>query len=143
MLPAVLVFLAAGCATSGPPLVPVSGQVWLDKKPLALKTIRFVPEPGTPGLGAGATTDADGKYTLIAVRPGATKDVLGVAPGAYRVVVTEPIFPIETATVQGGDGPAPAIGLPDPRKRRVVPHTPKRTRHHFVCACPNRAVSWI
>lgn len=125
--------LCAGCGDGGPPVVPVKGRVTLDGKPLALKSVRFVPQAGTAGLGSGANTAADGSYTLIAVRPGATRDVLGAAPGSYRVVVTEPMFPIESVKAEPeGDVPAPAIGLPEPaaRKRPVIPPvytTPEHT----------------
>jgi hypothetical protein len=116
-----LMLLAAGCGDSGPALVAVSGKVTLDKQPLAHKTIRFVPEEGTPGDGAGATTGADGGYSLIAVRPGTMKDVKGVPPGKYRVVVTEPILPIETPQPAGAES-APAADGPDrkrPRRSKV------------------------
>jgi len=43
----------------------VQGRVTIDGKPLAGKTVKFVPEPGTPGQGAGATTNAEGEYTLL------------------------------------------------------------------------------
>jgi hypothetical protein len=119
--------LAAGCGDDGPKLVQVSGTVTVDGEPLARKTVRFYPEPGTPGQGAGASTGEDGKFTLIAVRPGATRDVSGVPPGTYRVVVTEPMFPIEAPLPEApADGsPAPAIGPPTPtRKKPAGPGIP-------------------
>ncbi len=120
--PALLLLAAAGCGPSGPPLAAVSGRVTLDGKPLAFKTVRFVPEAGVPGQGAGATTAADGGFALIAVRPGAVTDTPGTPPGAYRVVVTEPMFPIDAPPAADGDAPAPAIGAPGtgPRKRPAV-----------------------
>ena len=120
----ILAVVAAGCGNGGPALAPVRGRVTLDGRPLAFKSVRFHPEQGTPGAGAGANTDADGNYTLLAVRPGATRDVTGVPPGSYRVVVTEPAFPIAAAQPEGPAGePAPATGLPDPRPRArpVIP----------------------
>lgn len=113
---------AVGCS-GGPRLVPVTGTVTLDDKPLAFKNVRFVPEPGTPGTGAGGNTDANGAYSLLAVQPGATTDTAGVMPGAYKVVVAEPMFPIEAPLPEAtGDGPAPAIGLPTarPKKQQVA-----------------------
>ncbi|MGL4555710.1 MAG: hypothetical protein ACRC33_31470 [Gemmataceae bacterium] len=102
-----------GCGDGGPRLVPVSGRVTLDGKALAGKTLKFVPEPKVPGLGAGASTDADGKYTLLAIRPGATTDVKGVPPGEYKVTVNEPMFPIDLAVQDSGSTePTPAVGLP-------------------------------
>jgi hypothetical protein len=112
-----MMFLCTGCGTDGPPLVPVRGMVTLDGQPVAGKSIRFFPEPGTPGVGAGANTGIDGKYELIAVRPGAVRDVKGVPPGIYKVTISEPIFLIEfDAPEQTGEGPAPAIGLPEVRR---------------------------
>lgn len=119
VVPRLLILAVLGCGDGGPPLVPVHGRLTLDGQPLPFKTVRFVPEPGTPGTGAGATTRADGTFTLLAVRPGATSDVKGVPPGWYRVVVTEPLFPIEPPPATAADGmPAPAIGLPDLRVRK-------------------------
>jgi hypothetical protein len=119
-----LLLLAAGCGDGGPTLVPVHGRVTLDGKPLAGKSVRFHPDPGTPGSGAGANTDADGNYTLLAIRPGATRDMPGVPAGAYRVVVTEPMFPIDLPVQKADDPePVPAIGRPAdiPRKRQAIP----------------------
>lgn len=114
-----LLAAAAGGCGDGQRLVPVQGAVTLDGKPLAFKNVRFVPEPGTPGAGAGANTDANGAYTLLAVQPGATRDTPGVPPGVYKVVVAEPIMPIEEPLPQAtGNEPAPAIGVPEARPKR-------------------------
>jgi hypothetical protein len=110
-----------GCGDGGPTLVPVHGRVTLDGKPLVGK---FVPDPGTPGHGAGANTDQGGNYTLLAVRPGATRDMPGTPAGAYRVVVTEPMFPIDLPVQKADDpAPVPAIGPPTeaPKKKQVIP----------------------
>ena len=110
-----------GCGEDGPKLVAVAGRVTLEEKAVAFKSVRFIPEPGTPGAGAGANTDADGKYTLLAVRPGATKDTPGVPAGKYRVVVMEPVIPIDSAPpVALEDGTTAAIGLPSTRARPRV-----------------------
>lgn len=113
---AILLLATGGCRKDdGPPLVRVYGRVTLDGQPLGLKTLRFIPEPGTIGSGGGATTAQDGSYALIAVRPGATADVPGIPPGSYRVVVSEPMFPIQQPPPQAPDGfPAPAVGPLDP-----------------------------
>lgn len=114
----VVAFLAGCGADNGPPLVPVSGVLTLDGRPLASKTVHFIPEDGTPGVGAGATTNSEGRYTLIAARPGAVVDTMGVPPGNYRVIVVEPMFPIDLPAAQSeSDEPAAATGLPDMRKR--------------------------
>ncbi|MCE9561927.1 MAG: carboxypeptidase-like regulatory domain-containing protein [Planctomycetes bacterium] len=122
LVPLVLAVCAAGCGDA-PSLVPVRGTVTLDGKPLVYKNIRFLPEPGTPGIGAGANTDANGTYTLLAVRPGAVQDTPGVPPGAYKVVVGDPLIPIEEPVPEAtGPEPAPAIGLSTsrPKKKQVL-----------------------
>jgi hypothetical protein len=91
--------------------------------------VQFEPLPGTPGLGAGANTDRDGNYDLIAIRGGTVRDMMGVPAGNYKVTVGEPMFPIEMdLPVQGesGNEPEVAIGLPeDPaprqKKRSAIP----------------------
>ena len=111
---------ATGCGDDGDPLVAVTGTITLDDQPLAWKSVRFFPEHGTPGQGAGASTDKDGAYTLLAVRPGATQDISGVPAGTYRVVVTEPLFPIDVPLPEEpADGTAaPAIAPSAPRTKR-------------------------
>ncbi len=133
---AILLAAVAGCARndgSGPALVPVQGRVTLDGKPLAFKSIRFVPDQGTPGAGAGAVTKEDGSYSLLAMRPGATQDVSGVAPGWYLVAVTEPMFPPKAKEAQGAPT-EPAVLIPvgddTERKPSVIPvryKTPETT----------------
>jgi hypothetical protein len=85
-VPLAVVVLAAGfagCSGGGgrePTLVPVSGTVTLDGKPLAGASVSFVPQAGTEGAGAFGTTDAEGRYTLDH-RSGKP----GIEPGTYTV----------------------------------------------------------
>lgn len=118
-----LVLVSAGCSSDGPALAPVSGRVTLGGRPLAGKTLKFVPEPGTAGQGAGATTNANGEYALLAARPGSIRDESGAPPGAYRVVVVEPMFPIDLPVQDANDpNAAPAIGPGAPtRKKQEIP----------------------
>lgn len=117
---AVLLILT-GCG-SGLKLVPVTGTVSIDGRPLAHKSLMFLPEAETPGHGGGANTQADGTYSLIASVPGGTTDQPGVPPGRYRVIVFEPAIPItQELEVQQAEGEAlPAIG-PEfgPRKKEI------------------------
>lgn len=118
-----LVFSAAvGCGPSGPKLVPVKGIVTLDGQPLGSKTLLFIPESTTGGLGAGATTKVDGSYELIAVVPGTVTDQIGCPAGSYKVTVNEPMFPIEeNLPVQGQSDQADvAIGFPDPKAKKAA-----------------------
>lgn len=107
-----LMIAIVGCGDRRPTLVPVHGRVTLDGKPLMQKAVQFVPDAETPGGGARANTDHDGKYTLLAVCPGTTRDMPGAPAGSYRVVVTEPMLPIDLPAPQADDTrPAPAVSL--------------------------------
>ncbi len=76
-----LLALMAGCeAASIGGLVPVTGKVTLDGKPLAGAQVVFVPN-GTKGRAASAACDAEGNYALI------TNTDKGVMPGSYKVQV--------------------------------------------------------
>jgi hypothetical protein len=76
---------SAGCAQS---IVPVSGVVTLDGKPLAGAIVNFqpAPEPAVlePGVASAGTTDASGRFTLTQIYPEAT----GARIGRHRVSVT-------------------------------------------------------
>jgi len=84
--------LVCGCNSRGRGLVPVRGRVTLDGQPVAWKSLFFHPEPGTPGLGAGCITQADGSFELLAVVGGALETMKGAMPGEYRVTVEEPVY---------------------------------------------------
>lgn len=118
--------LVVGCGPAGPKLVSVKGKVMLDGKPLAGKTLLFVPDAATGGMGAGGTTKADGSYELIAVVPGSVKDHLGCPKGTYKVTVNEPMFPIEMdIPVQGQSDQADvAVGLPAANEKKTGPAIP-------------------
>jgi hypothetical protein len=91
LLPALLLPLPLlGCGdTAGTPLVPVSGRVMMDYKPLAHATIRFTPQSkpgGAMGPLAIGTTDAEGRYTLKTVIKG--RDFGGAVPGKHHVQIS-------------------------------------------------------
>ena len=91
LLPALLLsLLLLGCGdTAGTPLVPVSGRVMMDNKPLAHATVQFTPESkpgGEIGPLAFGTTDAEGRYTLKTVIKG--KDFEGAVPGKHHVQIS-------------------------------------------------------
>ena len=113
-----LLGLVLGCGDKRPTLVPVKGRLTLDGKPVPFKHVKFLPVNVTPGIGGGAVTDKEGNYSLIANRPGSIKDEPGVPPGAYRVVIVEPLFDPEAIAppTKPEDGPAPAVGIPQPKK---------------------------
>jgi hypothetical protein len=75
---AVLLGAMTGCGTR---LVPVSGTVTLDDKPLANATVMFIHEdPG--GRDAHGITNDKGAFTLTTQRPGD-----GAFPGSYKITV--------------------------------------------------------
>jgi hypothetical protein len=82
-------FVLTGCGSDVPQrelnLVPVSGTVLLDSKPLEGAIVSFVPLPGTADAEyATGTTNAEGKYTLSVNAVGE-----GAVPGEYRVVISK------------------------------------------------------
>jgi hypothetical protein len=90
LFPALLLSLVPiGCGeTGGPHLVPVSGRVLLDNKPLPNATVRFTPvsQPGGEmGPLSFGTTDAEGRYTLKTVVRG--KDIEGAVVGKHRIEI--------------------------------------------------------
>ncbi len=111
----------AGCGASGPELVPVEGRLTLDGTPLPNKNLVFAPIDDTSGHGAGGSSDLEGKYTLKAVVPGATRDYPGIPPGRYRVIVLEPMFPGDMPMVQEGGEPAVAIGPGIGHRKSQIP----------------------
>jgi hypothetical protein len=78
--------VAAGCGSGGPSLVPVSGTVTLDGKPLEGATITFIPDPSNakPQTDGGDVTGPGGTFAST------YRNRAGLAPGKYKVVVTKP-----------------------------------------------------
>ena len=72
--------LVIGCG--GPTLVPVSGTVTLDQKPLAGAYLTFEPVQGAGELVSTGVTDEAGEYTL------SCGDEPGAVPGMHRVIMT-------------------------------------------------------
>jgi hypothetical protein len=94
-----LMLLAAGCGSGQAPtdLVPVSGKVSFQGRPLAGGTIVFAPDPQRGGRGplAVGTIAADGRYVLRSEgRPGAI-------PGWHRITVC--------GAAPAGDAAEPAL----------------------------------
>lgn len=81
---AALFSVLSGCGAGGPELIPVSGTVRMDGKPLADAQVRFIPEvqgsePARPTIGR---TKADGTFVLEY-----STERQGVLPGKYRVLI--------------------------------------------------------
>jgi hypothetical protein len=83
-----ILFGCTGKDPAGPKLVPVSGAVSLNGKPVAGATVTFVPAGDTKGFGSKGKTDVDGKYSLTGNRGGA-----GAVPGNYKVTISKRVMP--------------------------------------------------
>jgi hypothetical protein len=70
-----------GCGPSGPTLVPVSGRVMLDGRPVADAAVGLIPIEGGPM--ASGVTNADGVFGL------STGNKPGAVPGKHAVTVTK------------------------------------------------------
>lgn len=78
--------MGCGGKPAGPEVIPVSGTVTLDGKPLADARVTFYPQVPkvNPSIGM---TNAEGKYQLS---HGAAR---GAVPGSYKVIVEHYVMP--------------------------------------------------
>lgn len=97
---AALVFV--GCKPSTPPIVPVSGTVTVDGKPLPHAKVWFTPTvPGVNGdFMASAVTDEEGKYVLVSANGES-----GVCSCQCKVTVSEGPIPEELRAKGQAGGP--------------------------------------
>jgi hypothetical protein len=95
ILAAAVLCVVSGCGGPGVNLVPVEGTVTLDGEPLRNKSLMFM-EVAQEGTNAGGNTNDEGRYELLAQIPGAVQDHKGIPPGRYKVLVFEPLIPIES-----------------------------------------------
>lgn len=100
-----------GCS-GGPKVVPVSGVVTLDGKPLANAVVAFNPAamPGkieAPGPGSMAVTDEHGHFELKII--GTDGKSIGAVVGEHRVRIS-------TADLKSGDSDAAAASQ-EPKER--------------------------
>lgn len=120
--------LVCGCSRpSGPAVVPVSGTVTFDGKPLKGATLRFIPTGATPGGGANGFTKPDGTYELTGIRGGA-----GTSPGEYKVVISKRVNP---------DGSAPDPNIPpieSPAKEVLPPQYSDESRSTLTKTVPEK-----
>ena len=79
------VVLGAGCGPARPPVVPVSGTVTVDGRPLTTGAITVAP---ANGRAAGGRIGPDGRFELSSWQPGD-----GVTVGTHRVevIATKPL----------------------------------------------------
>lgn len=83
----------AGCSGT-PPLVPVSGTVKLDGKPIAEATVTFLPTEGTLKWVARGKTDSQGLFQLRYL-----DQTTGVPVGEYKVTLSTERQDIEGAEI--------------------------------------------
>ena len=87
-------------------IVPVTGTVTLDGKPLDFARVTFVPLGGTDqGFGGSGSTDSVGKYELRSLI--GTEAVVGAPPGEYKVTVNRMVKP--DGTVVSPDSQEPPM----------------------------------
>lgn len=112
---AVLLSFAVGCGggrdSSLPDLVPVSGTVTLDDKPLAGAMVTFVPVGATRGRSCYGITGADGRYELME-----NEKNKGAPVGEFAVLVNKWVMP------DGSDFPKDSTQSPmDSGARELLP----------------------
>jgi hypothetical protein len=97
----VILIEVTGCGgKDSPPLVPVSGVVLYEGKPLIEHAITFNPVGSTPGSGSIGGTGTDGRFSLTDVRGES-----GAYVGEYRVS----FYPTPSGSAL--DNPANAVKL--------------------------------
>lgn len=109
-----LIILNTGC-DRGPTIVPVSGRILLNGKPLTGATITTQPIASTsetPGSGSFGTTNEQGQFDLELVTPKRP----GAVVGEHRVMITPPAEQIDTKSTIGDDGET-QVWLDDPQSR--------------------------
>jgi hypothetical protein len=106
-----LLALGVGCGGSSKKIVPVTGKVTLNGKPLVGASVQFqpvVPEGAPEEISSGAKTDDNGEFTL-----NTTTGQPGAQVGPHKVTITlaeSPAGPTgdERRPVRGGSTGQPA-----------------------------------
>ena len=109
---AAIVLSAAGCSgeTTSANLVPVTGNITMDGRPLAGASITFVGSGATPGLGGVGIADEAGNFEVSHFRAGK-----GLEPGDYKVLVSKLVMS------NGMPIPAGTLSVAELGTREVVP----------------------
>jgi hypothetical protein len=111
---AVVALAFSGCGGGKKfPVYPVTGELFLDKKPLAEAQVIFIPENGDMPQATGMT-DASGKFTLSTYGNGD-----GAVEGKFKVIIRK----IEKAPDVDPNQPIdPKIGAKMTAKSLIPPH---------------------
>lgn len=117
----------AGCGGSSsnqPKLVPVTGTVTLDGKPLSGVSVSLIPTGATRGTGASGYTNAAGRYEITASHGGRGSPV-----GEYRVVAAKLVMP------DGSDFPINSNIVPiDSPAKQILPLCYSHPQHTVLKA---------
>lgn len=106
----------AGCGTSGPKLIPVSGTVTYNGKPVEGAVVSFQCQ-GAPKMATG-TTDAQGRFQLATNKPGD-----GTIAGKHKVTVRK--------LVREGAAASGPMSMEDAMKATEAPKTQPAERHQL------------
>lgn len=105
-----------GCGEAGPKLVPVTGLVTLNNKPLEGATIQFVPDNSNKeGRPAEDITGPQGNYKLM------TNGRSGIVSGKYKVLITK-------SPTSALSGPAAEAHKDDPFMAKLSAEGPDAVR---------------
>jgi hypothetical protein len=132
-----LIVWIAGAATVGchSDVVPVSGRVTLNGKPLAGADVIFQPrgnskEPRPAGTGSTGHTDEEGRFSLRMVEP----NKAGAVVGDHVVTIATSTDAPATATVKGS--PIPHVWRDGSRQFRVPPGGTTKANFDITAADP-------
>lgn len=97
----ILAVSVVGCGSEPPEaLVPVSGSVLVNGKPLDGIVVTFIPELTKNSRGGAGTTLSDGTFTVTDM----TQNLPGLAPGKYTVAYSRMRLPDGSAPPESKEG---------------------------------------
>ena len=112
--------MAVGCSKDGPTVVPVSGKLTANGKPVKNVKVDFHPDPdnGNTGASSSGATDDEGNFTL---NYSAVDNEPGAIIGHHRVILTDldtfgNVF-VGRAEYRAEDGQGKP--MPVPKKSRI------------------------
>jgi hypothetical protein len=129
-----LLFLLGCQKATKSALVPVSGTVRLDGKPLARATVTFIPDGATKGFGSEAVTNEAGEFRLKSRRTGD-----GAVAGTYKVTISKRLMP---------DGSEPVFddkttAITSPAKETLPPTYSTREKTTLTATVPEGGTSTL
>jgi hypothetical protein len=108
----VLAVAVAGCGgTSGPDLVPVTGQITENGNPLAGAGVTFTPQGQTEAAPSWGKVDENGRFELVY-----NDGRKGAVPGKHQVVIT--VMSGAPPDADAGGAEKPPGPVPEPVEHR-------------------------